>query len=84
MACWWVILKLKAYVWVTKFTIVTARKRLLRFLKELFSREGFPRFLISDNGVQFASGEMEMFLKKGAARHLKSSLYYPQMVKMIA
>ncbi len=50
----------------------------IKFLTELFARWGIPEVLVSDNGVQFVSGEFESFLRSCDIKHIKSSLYYPQ------
>ena len=48
------------------------------FLTTVFSREGNPIELVSDNGVQFTSYEFQTFLKERGIRHTKSSLYFPR------
>ncbi|MDD9361375.1 MAG: DDE-type integrase/transposase/recombinase, partial [Anaplasma sp.] len=50
----------------------------IEFLKNIFAREGLPREIVTDNGVQFVSREFEEFLKQHGIKHLKSSLYHPQ------
>ncbi|KFD49273.1 hypothetical protein M513_09825 [Trichuris suis] len=45
---------------------------------EIFSREGYPSEIVTDNGKQFASYEFKRFLEEHAIRHSKTSLYYPQ------
>lgn len=35
---------------------------IIAFLKEVFAREGSPEVLVTDNGVQLTSQEMERFL----------------------
>ena len=51
---------------------------IIQFLTAIFSREGNPRTLISDNGPQFLSAEFADFLKECGIRHLRSSVYYPR------
>jgi hypothetical protein len=53
-------------------------KTVITFLKTVFSREGFPEEIISDNGVQFTSTEFNDFLDERGIRHGYASLYYPQ------
>ncbi|XP_064469649.1 uncharacterized protein K02A2.6-like [Ornithodoros turicata] len=53
--------------------------RLLPYhFQQVFSREGYPQEIVSDNGSQFKSSEFENFLKERGIKHLCSSLYYPQ------
>ncbi|KAI4895127.1 hypothetical protein NFI96_030604, partial [Prochilodus magdalenae] len=51
---------------------------IIQFLTAIFSREGNPRTLISDNGPQFLSAEFADLLKECGIRHLRSSVYYPR------
>ena len=46
-------------------------------LKAMFSQYGVPDILISDNGLQFASGEFATFTKKWGFEHIASSPHYP-------
>lgn len=48
------------------------------FLTNVFSREGYPEEIISDNGPQFKSQVFENFLKERGIKHGVSSVYYPQ------
>ena len=48
------------------------------FLKTIFSREGFPKEIITDNGAQFKSKEFSTYLSERGIRHGFSSVYYPQ------
>ncbi|XP_041940375.1 uncharacterized protein K02A2.6-like [Alosa sapidissima] len=50
----------------------------IQFLSSVFSREGDPKELISDNGSQFVSLEFETFLQDRGIVHRKSSVYYPR------
>lgn len=51
---------------------------IIQFLTTIFSREGNPKTLISDNGPQFLSAEFADFLKESGIQHLRSSVYYPR------
>ncbi|KAK7909818.1 hypothetical protein WMY93_014502 [Mugilogobius chulae] len=51
---------------------------IIQFLTAVFSREGNPKTLISDNGPQFLSTEFAVFLKEHGIQHLRSSVYYPR------
>uniref|UniRef100_A0A5S6QPR2 Integrase catalytic domain-containing protein n=1 Tax=Trichuris muris TaxID=70415 RepID=A0A5S6QPR2_TRIMR len=61
-----------------KFSQNATTKDVIQFLKEIFSREGLPSEIVSDNGVQFISNEFKQFLNNHAIRHCRTSLYYPQ------
>lgn len=50
----------------------------IQFLSAIFSREGDPTELLSDNGSQFVSHEFETFLQDRGIVHRKSSVYYPR------
>lgn len=50
----------------------------ISFLSSLFIREGSPQVLLSDNGVQFISREMRVFLESWGVVHKFSSVYHPQ------
>ncbi|KAL7861715.1 hypothetical protein SRHO_G00131560 [Serrasalmus rhombeus] len=56
---------------VTSATVIT-------FLSVVFSREGNPREVVSDNGPQFISSEFESFLAMRDIKHCRSSVYFPQ------
>ena len=56
---------------------VTSRT-VIQFLSAVFSREGDPKELVSDNGSQFVSREFETFLCDRGIVHRKSSVYYPR------
>ena len=47
-------------------------------LKDLFSRFGLPRVLVSDNGTPFVSAAFEHYLEECGIQHVRSSNYYPQ------
>ncbi|CAM5112697.1 unnamed protein product [Eretmochelys imbricata] len=60
------------------FTSQISSATVIKFLSSVFSREGNPKELVSDNGSQFASLEFETFLAEMNILHRRSSLYYPQ------
>jgi len=53
-------------------------ENIIDFLDEIFSREGLPKEIVTDNGVQFVSHEFENYLKSKGIRHLKSAIYNPK------
>jgi len=61
---------------VIKLTSTTSRS-IITALKSIFSRYGVPATLLSDNGPQFTSAEMEEFSKIYSFDHITSSPHYP-------
>ena len=55
----------------------------VEFLDSLFSREGLPESIISDNGPQFRSRELQQFLGSVGVKHVFSSPYSPQTCGMV-
>ncbi|KAK3085126.1 hypothetical protein FSP39_024809 [Pinctada imbricata] len=55
--------------------ITTART--IEVLRTIFSRNGIPEQIVSDNGPQFTSAEFGQFMKNNAIRHYKSAPYHP-------
>lgn len=60
------------------FTNTVTSDAIITFLSALFSREGFPEAIVTDNGPQFKSNSFETFLSDRGIQHLCSSNYYPQ------
>ena len=60
------------------FTSQVTSATVINFLTTVFSCEGNPWELISDNGSQFVSTEFETFLQERNIKHCHSSMYYPQ------
>ncbi|CAM5113000.1 unnamed protein product [Natator depressus] len=60
------------------FTSQISSATIIKFLSSVFSREGNPKELVSDNGSQITSLEFETFLAQRNILHRRSSLYYPQ------
>jgi len=58
----------------TKSTTSTTTVNILR---DIFSRFGLPRILVSDNGPQFKSYEFGKFLKSNGVHHKCSAPYHP-------
>ena len=67
----------------SKFPIVrklpnTTSKSVINNLKVIFSEQGIPEILISDNGPQFAAAEFKDFAQEYGFQHITSSPLYPQ------
>ncbi|XP_011410334.1 PREDICTED: uncharacterized protein K02A2.6-like [Amphimedon queenslandica] len=65
------------FIEVKQMASTTATK-VIEALKSIFSRHGIPEVLISDNGPQFASSEMQEFAAQYRFTHITSSPLYPQ------
>nr|GEV59774.1 DNA-directed DNA polymerase [Tanacetum cinerariifolium] len=50
----------------------------INILKNLFSRFGIPKALISDRGTNFCNRQMEKILKKYGVHHRIATTYHPQ------
>lgn len=50
----------------------------IRQLRELFSRFGIPRTVVTDNGTPFTSEEFSQFLKRNHVEHYRTAPYHPQ------
>ena len=46
-------------------------------LRKLFATHGLPTQVLTDNGPQFTSQELEVFLKGNGIQHYRSVPYYP-------
>ena len=42
-------------------------------LRDIFSRYGLPKTLVSDNGPQFIADEFKVFLRQNGVKHVTSS-----------
>ena len=56
----------------------TSSKTVITHMKEVFSRQGTPCELVTDNGPQFASREFQEFAKEWDFKHTTTSPYHPQ------
>ena len=65
------------------FTCNATSASVIDFLEGVFTREGYPERLHTDNGPQFCSEEFQRFLRTGGIRHLRSSPYSPQTCGMV-
>ncbi|UYV84592.1 K02A2.6-like [Cordylochernes scorpioides] len=55
----------------------TTSKVIINFLENVFSREGFPREIVTDNGTPFISEEFEDFLGSNGIKHIRTANYHP-------
>ena len=55
----------------------TTTEKTIEALGEMFSRFGSPTQLVSDNGPQLVSQEMEAFLQANGVQHITSAPYHP-------
>ena len=56
----------------------TSSRTVITHMKEVFSRQGTPCELVTDNGPQFASKEFKDFAQEWDFKHTTTSPYYPQ------
>ena len=61
---------------VTKRTI--ASRDVIEWMDELFARYGLPQAVVTDNGPQFVSRELEEYLKERDVHHYTTAVYNPQ------
>ena len=61
---------------IIELTSTTASKT-IDVLREIFSRNGLPEQIVSDNGPQFVSEEFGRFMKENAIKHIRISPYHP-------
>ncbi|CAO4363315.1 unnamed protein product [Caenorhabditis nigoni] len=50
----------------------------VRTLKEIFSHNGFPETIVSDNGTQFVSKEFSTMCQDSGIVHIRSPAFHPQ------
>lgn len=62
-----------------KITKTITSSQIIKILKEMFSRLGFPVSITADNGKQFVSEEFRSFCKECNIRLLSTVPYWPQM-----
>ncbi|XP_071953858.1 uncharacterized protein [Antedon mediterranea] len=55
----------------------TTSHKTIGVLRTLFSRNGLPQVLVSDNGPQFTSGEFKSFMAMNGISHKLSAPYHP-------
>nr|XP_037276784.1 uncharacterized protein K02A2.6-like [Rhipicephalus microplus] len=60
------------------FVSTITAQAVVKVLVEIFSREGYPKSIVTDNGRQFMSTCFEQFLRDRGIQHCVTTLYYPQ------
>ena len=55
----------------------TTTRIIIEQLNLIFSRNGFPSTIVSDNGPQFGSDSFKRFLKLKGIAHVKAFPYHP-------
>lgn len=60
------------------FSATVTTNVVIDFLLSVFSREGYPREIVTDHGPQFISQEFKQFLLSRNIRHQMSAIYHPQ------
>jgi hypothetical protein len=55
----------------------TTSTKTIDILRSIFSRNGIPAQIVSDNGSQFSSDEFATFMKRNGIKHFKSAPYHP-------
>ena len=63
---------------VIRMSSSTSTSETIKVLISLFSRQGLPDKLVSDNGPQFTSDEFEEFMSNCGILHIKTAPYHPQ------
>ena len=51
----------------------TTSTKTIEVLRSIFSRNGIPAQIVSDNGSQFSSDEFATFMKRNGIKHFKSA-----------
>ncbi|RXN36284.1 Integrase core domain [Labeo rohita] len=61
------------------FVSSVTTETVLKFLTTIFAREGNPCTITTDNGLQFTSSKFADFVKTQGIKHIKTSVYHPQV-----
>ena len=61
---------------VVEMTSTTAAQT-IKVLRVIFSHQGLPEHIVSDNGPQFVSSDFADFCKNNAIKHLRVTPYHP-------
>lgn len=57
--------------------------KVIEFLNEILDREGLPDFILTDNGMQLVSREMEEFFALRNIKHKLYFVYHPETSGMV-
>ncbi|XP_049886705.1 uncharacterized protein K02A2.6-like [Pectinophora gossypiella] len=64
--------------WIEIFHVPsTASRTTISKLRELWSRFGIPKQVVSDNGPPFSGQDFGLFLREGGVEHLPTAPYHP-------
>lgn len=55
----------------------TTSEKTIAVLRSIFSRNGLPEQMVSDNGPQFTSEEFILFMRRNGIKHFKSAPHHP-------
>ena len=55
----------------------TTSTKTIEVLRSIFSPNGIPAQIVSDNGSQFSSDEFSTFMKRNGIKHFKTAPYHP-------
>lgn len=55
----------------------TSTQQTVQLLRDIFSIEGLPKTIVTDNGPQFVSNDFETFCNKHGIQHVTSPPYHP-------
>ena len=55
----------------------TSSQQAIRVLRQVFSCDGLPEVLVSDNGTAFTSTEFQTIVQRNGFRHIRSAPYHP-------
>ncbi|XP_022815233.1 uncharacterized protein K02A2.6-like [Spodoptera litura] len=61
-----------------KFTRITTSSQIIKLLKEIFSRLGYPSSITADNGRQFVSDEFKSYCQQCNIKLFNTIPYWPQ------
>ena len=61
-----------------EFVTDITMSRVTKFIHSVFVHEGYPNYIVTDNGVQFTSHEIEDYFAERGIEHSTPALYHPQ------
>ena len=76
---WLLVIDAKSkYPFVMQMGCDTTSTATIKVLSRLFNMFGFPKAVVSDNGRQLISNEMQVFLSRRGIEHIQSAPFHPQ------